>query len=181
MDFIDRYFDRSVQYPKEILFDILPWGVYWMYISSTFLNGLINYIKPEKAYLLDRYTAWDERGAYRYIETQTVVTKETCTKQESLDAFYVRENLHTDLNMFGDDIMLLGSIEDVGYIMFWFDSDLSDCCIGRFKTDDSLEDVKRHFSEYVSLTDKNLKGYRGNKELCAKELPIDQIKTWISF
>lgn len=49
------YFIDVVDYPTEIVHNPIPYGTMWNYISSTFLNGVINYVKPISCYVIDRY------------------------------------------------------------------------------------------------------------------------------
>lgn len=53
-----KYFTDSIQYP-HIGKEILPYGVQYEYIASSFLNGMVNYYTPIKAYLINRYEDWN--------------------------------------------------------------------------------------------------------------------------
>lgn len=55
-----KYFPDNIDYPNVLGGEILPDGTLWSYVSSTFLNGFINYIQPVKCYLMNRYRDWDE-------------------------------------------------------------------------------------------------------------------------
>ena len=50
------YFDDKYDYPRQIAHDMLPYGTVWNYVSSTILNGFINYVKPIGIFLIDRYS-----------------------------------------------------------------------------------------------------------------------------
>ena len=78
------YFDDEVEYPNDVALNPLPMNTFWSYISSTFLNGFINYVEPLKVYVLDRYE--DDK-------TDEVLN--------------LPKQYHTELSQFGDDIILL--------------------------------------------------------------------------
>ena len=61
------YFEDNIEFPREVAHTMLPYGTVWAYISSTFLNGIINYVKPINYFVLDRYTANDENITDRNI------------------------------------------------------------------------------------------------------------------
>ena len=57
---MEKYFKYGQEYPEKIAFDPLPWGHYWSYVSTTFLNGFINYVDIKAAYVLNRYHKWED-------------------------------------------------------------------------------------------------------------------------
>lgn len=117
------YFDDEVEYPNYASLNILPMNTLWSYTSSIFLHAFIHDVEPLKVYVLDRY------------------------EDDKTDAILNLQNqYHTKLSQFGDDIILLGKIENNSddlnkFMFFWFDMDVSDCCIGRFETTDNNETV----------------------------------------
>jgi hypothetical protein len=170
------YFDRfDVDYPRGIALHPLPWGQLWRYVSDSFLNGFINYVQVRRAFLLSRYRRWNdpsERGTKA--EMFALATQP--------DSF-----VHTDLALFEDDILILGSITGPDdrpvpgrWMYFWFDRDVSDCCVGRFVTQDDdatvLERFRRH-CEAIGL--EMSQSYLGQAEP-ARELPLHFFQGWIS-
>ncbi len=148
------YFNDEIEYPNDVALNPLPMNTLWSYISSTFLNGFVNYVEILKVYVLDRYE--DDK-------TDAVLN---LTKQ-----------CHTDLRQFGDDIILLGKIENNEdslnkFMFFWFDMDVSDCCIGRFETTDNNEIVFEALLNWLEY-DNGILGFH--------ELPKSFIKGWVSF
>lgn len=125
--FLDKYFDDHEWYPKGVMDNLLPWGTLWCYISSTFLDGMINYVTIESAFVGNRYSPDN-------------------SKSEILDL--ERGKFHTKLDVFGDDIVILASIAEGKYAYFYYDMDVSDCSIGRFETDTPknklLEEFRKH-------------------------------------
>ena len=184
------YFDDSEDYPKEVAHDPLPYGIVWNYISNTFLNGFINYVKPIKVYQLDRYTGEDESLDVDYLQIRAGIGGEFSIKS-NLRKLVINNEIqfmHTKLNVFGDDIIILAKIEgnENGYMFFQFDCDVSDCSIGKFETTDSVEDVVQsvvNWLEAVKQQNKNAIFQEGhdNGILNYTELPLSFLQGWISF
>lgn len=178
-----EYFDDLIDYPKDIADNPLPFGTLYQYVSATFLNGFINYINPLYCFLLDRYTsptenikskeAFMERGCNQlYVDYDG--TKGDLLNKILKDDY---EWYHTTLDIFQDDIIILGKLPntDDGYIFFWFDMDVSDCFIGRFKTDDKVEEIYLTILNALeeSQDKKTIFGYH--------ELPKSFLTGWIKF
>jgi len=64
------YFEDQIEYPRDVVSNPLPYGEVWTYISSTFLNGFINYVKPIKIFLIDRYTPDNEDITDRNVQVK---------------------------------------------------------------------------------------------------------------
>lgn len=148
-DFIDR-FDSSIDYPDLTEHvDLLPVGVLHCYVPSTFLNGWINHVKPVRAYLRTRY------------QTREV-------NERAVAAFCKMEHAHADLGrMFEDDIDILARDAAGCWWYLGFDRDVSDCAIGRFRTDERDDAVVPDFDAEYSNN--------------AIELPIEGLRGWITF
>jgi len=190
MKFLD-YFTQEVEYPDDVASNPLPLNVWWSYISSTFLNGFINYVDPIKVFVLDRYTRWTDDvdeisireppGAFQW-------SKFKGTKEKVLElASEEGRVFHASLKMFDDDVVVLSrpkksrnGHQPGGYVFFWFDCDVSDCCIGRFETEDSEEDVVAAFVEWVEWVSANTCAQYGG-EGSARELPPHALSGWVSF
>jgi hypothetical protein len=236
------YFEDRIEFPKNILDDILPVNILWEYMSATFLNGLINYCKPLAVYQLDRYASEKENCAVATIEN----IKFQVNKYQLRD-LVVNEEVnfrHTDLSMFHDDIIILAEIESKEpiykinicdpffdafnkpnkngkiydpdalkeafqkyiqttdtlelqvpdtfkkknikkYIFFWFDYDVSDCCVGRFETNDDVEDIKQSIVNFL------LEEEQGKRKetiefgdygvVSHTELPLSWLKGWLKY
>lgn len=145
-DFSDR-FDASIDYPNLTgQAALLPLGVLHCYVSSTFLNGWINYVTPVRAYLRTRY------------QTHEVNERDVAAFRES-------KHVHADLGtMFSDDIDILARDDAGCWWYFGFDQDVSDCVIGRFQTD-AREDVvirdfdAEHSNNAIELPIEGLRGW----------------------
>lgn len=172
-----KYFKHEIEYPNPIFSEILPDNILYSYISSTFLNGFINYIKPIKAYVIHRYLQPNEdisKNNVQYRDSNWIWHNFKGTKQELIDR--VKSNsiefYHTDLHCFDDDLIILGRNEEVScqYIYFYFDSDVSDCEIGRFSTNDPIEKIGIEIEKRII-----------NNENTFEELPVNFIKGWVHF
>jgi hypothetical protein len=163
MKTIMNYFEDVIEYPDDIALEPIPMNILWSYISSTFLNGFINYVKPLKIYVLDRYSP-DKTDEINNLKSQ----------------------VHTDLGQFGDDIIMLCEIEPNKYMFFWFDMDVSDCSIGRFETSDSKNIVFESLKNWLDEQKKENEGkvfqeQYDNGILNYHELPVSFIEGWVSF
>jgi hypothetical protein len=191
------YFDEHIDYPNNIVDNPIPYGTLWSYISSTFLNGFINYVNPVGCYVVNRYT---EETADVTDRNVSVCDKGKFgnwhkfegTKLELINTIVSgeKEVYHTKLNCFGDDIIIIAKIENEldeenKYIFFWFDCDVSDCSIGKFITDDSQELILNSVENWLKETYVDNK--TGHETLHDEEssgyhkLPLSFIKGWVSF
>lgn len=123
-------------------FDIRSTGWVINYISSIFLNGWINYVEPVRAFVIQRY-----EDDYYALNTR-------------VEQWNKKERHHTQLNFFEDDVLLLARSEIGDWWYFWFDCDVSDCCIGKFKDDPNI-DIPTEFEKFVSERVEDLKNYHG--------------------
>lgn len=183
------YFDKVVEFPTEQIINPFPFGELWHYVSSTYLNGFVNHITDVIAvFQIDRYTAEAEIVKTSYTNELSGSTYFEGTKQELRDI--VRQDIakfsHTDLNMFADDIIILGHISSNNYVLFYYDCDVSDCKIGKFKTSDSVDDIRQSIINYL---DKE-KSYNEDCVVIENmdngiinwcELPKSFISGWVSF
>ena len=187
-----KYFDYSTDYPDNIGFDPLPLGTCYNYVSQTFLNGFINYVKIQKAFVLNRYIDWsmnfEEEDNGEPVELKVMepksyeyVTKICKNKDEVFKCLTFYSEPHTNLSQFQDDVMILSKAfdphdgnNDFVWIFFWFDQDVSDCSIGRFITTDTDEEV---INKFTKLANKNY----NFGENTARELENRFINGWKSF
>jgi hypothetical protein len=177
-----KYFRCTEEYPRDILDNPLPLGTLYSYVGSSLLSGFINLAKIKKAYVLERYVGWDEvvnvdiniqspPHSFKWIRIPA------CTKQELFEAVTKEGATHhvQPDYMLQDDVLILSRTEGGTWVFFWMDRDSSDCCIGRFVTDDSDEDVIKEFDRYVQKSQADIK--EGG---VAKEIPLHFFAGWIS-
>jgi hypothetical protein len=154
-DFIKRAFHWEQAPPNNKINNILPFGELWAYISSDLLNGFINYVKVEKAFVINRHHGLTEelpkpisilRHVFRTkVEIFDAVTKPNAVHHAKLDSW------------FQDDVLILAKDKDdedgVIFIFFWFDRFPGDSCIGRFKLSETdfktKEAMIESFSQYA--------------------------------
>jgi hypothetical protein len=179
MNFMD-FFTEEIEYPTDVALNPLPIGTHYSYISSTFLDGFINYVTIIKAFVLGRYYRWDEEINHTISimnpPGSNLWIKRKCITKDDLYRELTKEKatLHANLDSaFQDDVIILakaGDIEDEGtcYIFFWYDRDCSDSCIGRFVTKVHESEVVKSFAEYVESELKE----RGYNTHGAREIPL---------
>lgn len=168
MNTIMDYFNDEIEYPQDVALEPLPINTLWSYISSTFLNGFINYVKPIKVFVLDRYKD-DKTEEIKNLKPQP----------------------HTNLHHFGDDVIILAEIENHEggvkmYMLFWFDCDVSDCRIGRFETSDFSTVVIQSLVNWLDEMKKENEGRvfsqdYDNGVLNYHEVPLTWLSGWLSF
>ena len=176
--FIKTYFQETKDYPDVFAGEILPDGTMYEYISTTFLNGFINYVEIQKAFLLARYARWNDQDTDLGTREISIRdggkwTKFTGTKEENFQKLIAPgATFHSKLNDLSDDVVILAKTKNTNeWVYFWFDCDCSDSCIGRFSTEDADEVVIEAFSEScLSFSD------NGEK---SREIPLHYFKGWI--
>ncbi len=175
---MNAYFDDGVDYPLTstsgtLLDEILPFGTMWSYVSSTFANGLLNCGKLRHAVLLNRYNGMDnEEEGFSY------GGEKYHTKRATINAWKSDTNpFHLDLSRFGDDVLIVNHLGDNAYLYIWLDCDVSDCIVGRFRTDDSADKIE---AALIASAIAGAQGY-GHSENTPVILDVNHIRGWISF
>ncbi len=191
------YFDKTVEHPREVADNPIPYGTVWTYISSTFLNGFINYVKPIGCYVVNRYTREEDdisdRGFYLRTKGDSKWSHFKGIKRELIDIIVseLREVYHTDLSCFGDDIIIVAEVSDYDYngetegkyIFFWFDMDAPNCSIGKFQTKDSKEEILKSVENWLTeefIVNKNHEAKHEDSNGYHK-LPLSFLRGWIKF
>lgn len=175
--FIQKYFRDTVQYPSSALLagEILPLGTYYSYVSSTFLNGLLNYVIPFSVILLDRYSSMDDlieaddlpaymepAGSLNWVKPTEAMPKSKVVELYTQPG----RTFHSKLDTFRDDILILGRVGN-HYWFFWFDMDVSDCCVGRFITEDDESEVLRNLRDALDYP--------------STPIPLHFLQGWVRF
>jgi len=159
----DNYMLYSISYgdPTNLNLAALGWRI--NYISHTFLNGWINYVKPISAYVVHRYAD----------DVQDIIS--------SIKNWEENPPFHTNLKFNDDIVMLCKSKSNGQYWYFWFDNDVSDCSIGKLNTlGDSEEDIIKSFTKYVEIVAKDLADYHSG-EPAYFPLDVSKFSGWIEF
>lgn len=122
-------FNSHEDYPVAIAERGVEQGILYQYVSSSFLNGYINYVRPIRAAMVHRYTD----------------PSKSCTEKVQ----NINKCQHTDLTGLPDDVLVLAQ-SFKSYWFFWYDKDCSDCCIGRIVKDDyDYETVLKSFGKFL--------------------------------
>lgn len=184
MDFLDKYFSDFTDYSSDdFAYDPLPWGTFRSYVSTTFLNGFINYVDIESSFVLNRYHKWGEdydgenktikvqgpAGSFNWVDfsgDKNAIYNKLCEEG-------VTHHVKLDSD-FGDDVIVLAKCKGghEGWYLFWFDRDCSDSGIGRFKTDLSDDEVLGDLKKWMESDDFEHKP--------AKPIPLHYFQGWIS-
>jgi len=124
-------FDESYDYPQNIAEDGIPEDTLYNYVSSTLLNGYINYVEPILAVMVERYGTEDEVSNY----------------QTDIDIF--NKIYHSNFSNLRDDVLIIAKTDSF-YWFFWYDKDCSDCSIGRFTKNKCSEiDLIKYFKNMI--------------------------------
>ena len=193
-----KYFTSKAE--LSVCGELLPYGVKFTEVQSSFLDGLINHYDLLKGFCLCCYHHWDvkvngDEGVVVAISEKADLTR---VKGERDPASYTWPaclwprftfyrkahvfealtlpgatcNLH--MSAFQDDVVLLARAVNAPceYIMFWYDYS-GHCMVGRFKTEDSLESVLEEFTKYACS--------EGVGCGPAREIPLHVFKGWVSW
>ena len=192
-----KYFTRAVEHPR-MEGELLPFGTIYTETAYPLLDGFVNFFAPLKAYCLCTHCGWKGKlnggiGFTLKISTRIPPCRILGTwVPDVADAlipwraykFTIKENLfdtitlrhalhHMKLHYFQDEVVIVSeNVSTPGeYAFFRYDSGGPHCCLGRFTTEDSKEDILKEFDRFVALED-------GGD---AKEIPLHAFCGWLSF
>lgn len=187
-DFLRKYYtvDDTIEFPgSRKITNPLAMNEFWTYVGSPYLNGFINEVKILKAFWIDRYYDPSEGPIEISYQRENKWDKRNFTEKDlAIDFMSNKVNgfFHTKIGELSDDCVLIATVEDDPnqYVVFWFDLDVSDCSIGRFKTDIVREEVLSDFSQWAAgLSEDNQEnGLTGQR---TREIPLRWFSGWISF
>jgi hypothetical protein len=162
--------------------------MFYEYISSTFLNGFINYVAIKDAWCLNRYSEWSDQHTVCCVdrESERMDRKDFTGTREEMFNLVTQLGRVSDPSFyrdFDDDVLILSKCRDTAgeeirgmWMFFWFDSDCSDSCIGRFQTGDRDFDVISSFQGWV-----NSEKHRWENKWVARQIPLHYFKCgWLS-
>lgn len=172
-----EYLTSSEQYPpmSNLMLRGHMLGMFYEYVGTPWLEAMVNRCTPLlSAFVVERYRVLDP---------------------SKLAEVARQQGFHAKLSPFGNDVLLLGRCVDEEdgaptYVVFWFDCDVSDSCIGFFKTDDPKETVLAAFEEWVrsraaawkgdevEAADGNGKGVASGE---AWPIPLESLRGWMSW
>lgn len=120
----------------------IPQDTSYTYISSTFLNGLVNYGKNHHPFLIARYGISQPGQTMDVIDHAkgTAGTPEECwEKVRQVYQAHADATLDEIHPVFGGDDWLLFYETSSSYIAMWYDLDCSDCSIDRYSKESCLD------------------------------------------
>lgn len=184
-DFFNKYFyNGSEEYPGPALIDGLIPNYICHYVSHAYLDGIVNYTKPVKVFMINRYnnrynTNVDDidnllnTSVRKDYKSSWIKIKDLFPNDKINTDFIINklnnkeiESCHADLSMFCDDIFLLAEInrqdtnsEEKKYVFFWYDMDCSDCSVGKIVIENKPEvisELVNDFTEFCKLKNDDL-------------------------
>lgn len=171
-DFLDW-----MEYPEdEDLMEGPKEDIVYCYVSTTYLNGFINYVNILGAYMTRRYKSLDKNK-----NSEDLNWKDSCTLIDRGHAF------HTDLSdsYKYDDIHILAECGDY-YYYFWSDCDCSDSCMGKFAKSrfESNEQALASFKDEIfslNIWDAEESYVREHESEYLKYIPKGFFSGWITL
>lgn len=160
----EDFFHDTFEYPDPTEHDLSKAGWRFDYISSTFLNGWINYVKPVSAFVMSRYA------------------EDFSTVKAKLAEWESKPPYHTKLHDLGDDVHILARDKGGKFWCFEYDCDTSDCSVGVLDVGDAAEaDVIEAFAVHVRNRAEHCA--RGYEHATGEALPIAStlLRGWVSF
>jgi hypothetical protein len=155
-------FESGEQYPENVADRGVPQNTIYSYISTTFLNGFINYVEIKHVMMIERYTEFNDEKIKKYIEHL----------KSEYNTDYSGSYNTEETGKVVDDIILIGETEESIWL-FWSDRDCSDSCIGRVAKSEEITTL---------LVKESLIRFIGDYDDCSgkyAELPIP--RGWITL
>ena len=158
MKTIYDYFKDDIDYPKICDGEILPFNTMYSEVNTSFLDSFINGCQKHIiCYTLDYYRA-------------DFKMKSDLIDKINLNGY---EGTHTKISEIEDDVLIISKIEG-GYMLFWYHLS-GRCDIGRFKTNDSIEEIENMVINWLEeMKPDNIKGY-------SKIIANKYLKGWVGF
>lgn len=199
---IELVYTDSYEYPREQIeeFGGIPQNTEYTYVSSTFLNGLVNYGKNHRSFLVARYgldsTQVDEAGTEESYfvhldakygsDNESLIAQVRQDYQAFADKSFGDDVHHTTYNQ--DDWIVMYETSE-SYVFMWYDRDCSDCSIERYSIEsciadagiDNLDDfavqrlalLRKHQTNFLAR-------YNGIDEFLVFEPKNNRTRGWIS-
>ncbi len=161
-------FGRRVEYPSmsELLDNGLERGTWYSYVTSSYINGLLPYIEPVRAWLLRRYRIWpDDKDP-----TERPITDAEIAEWEKA--------YHTKFIDLGDNVVFVGETARHWWVIY-MDCDVSDCRVGRVTKESvwTVDDVLQWVGDHLLPDKREAGGDYGVRH----EIPLGAMQGWRSF
>lgn len=175
MDKFTNLFSDGREYPQ--FFDeeeILPMGMLYSYVGHSFLDGLVNHTvnqrwshDQQRAVLVNRY--FDEADQRDL----------GMTKRQNLDVIMAKERHRTELHQLRDDVAILSCRNGI-FWFYYYDCDVSDCMIGRFRSAMPFDEVYALMLTFI-VEMNHVRNYSPMDQEPYWELSSEVIKGWVSW
>lgn len=192
-----KYFVTGIEHPN-VCGEILPFGTLYTEMASPFLDGFVNHYAPLKAFCFCTHAGWEAKlngGTGFMLKISNRIPPNKILGMHLPDPmdywidwktyrFENKENLfktitlrqalhHMKMHYFQDEVVILShSLTSPGeYAFFRYDSGGPHCCLGRFRTENTKEEVIQEFDSFVQRED-------GGD---AREIPLHAFCGWLSF
>lgn len=137
-----------IEYPDdELKISGVPEDTEFVYVPTSYLDGLVNHLGIRFGYVINRYGIDDPKD----IDVLSGVEGD-CLHEKA--ANFLTSCYHTPVLRF-DDTILFGKTEK-SYWALWYDNDVSDSCIANISKD--------HFKDFVEFVDAWMKDLADNYE-----------------
>lgn len=135
---------KMYEYPGDQIqeFGGIPQNTIYEYVSSTFLDGLVNYGTGHRAWLMARYGLNNEEQSH--IRDEDYVPTEA-----EYRAFAKACTEATHFKPVGDDWLVAYETKE-SYMFLWYDRDVSDCSIERWSKDMCMQWNIRTLAEFAA-------------------------------
>ncbi len=168
------------EYPSnEELMEGLKEDIMYAYVSTTYLNGFINYVDIIGAYMTRRYKELEKDKSDK--NPNDLSWEESCKLIDNNTDFHTNVS---DCNKY-DDIHILAKCGDY-YYYFWSDCDCSDSCIGKFSKSrfESEKQTLLSFKEEIfsfNIWDSDESYVREHEDEYLKFVPKEFFTGWITL
>lgn len=126
----------------------IPQDTSYEYVSSTFLNGLVNYGRNHIAYMLCRYGLLKPKDQWRNDAYPTDLDYQDPTV-EAYQAFADAATAKPHFKAEEDDWFVFYET-DVSFMFMWYDQDCSDCVVERYSKESCTSVGVNTLEEFVA-------------------------------
>lgn len=151
----------------------IPTDTCYGYVSSSFLDGLVNYFSDRRVFLINRYGIKDQED-----KPVTIPHK---TPREQYDELTRLPICH--FNPLAHDDCLIFAQTEKDYWIFWYDRDCSDCFLWRISKETaamSFEELVSAFNDDMRERHRDWGHYTDHDEAIIVEYPKATRFGWIS-
>lgn len=198
-----KYLPEEVEYPGTKLLDGCKLGTFYAYVPSTFLSGIMPWTKPQFAAILERYRPLPEsrRAEIRAMTSEEIDQKGIrvaldddvillCTREQERTTRRTHDGPGTVeeyCHECGNFSKIPRSTDPIQptpqeWWFFWLDCDVSDCCIGRFRTTDKPEEVIEECRKWLSERTEGHESQKGQeRDIPGTDASWEGLSDWMEL